>query len=385
MSRKECIGVVLTQPTVNYQRNVLQGIYRKAFELDMNVAVFYTATKEGCFADSPECEEQLFNLPNPEKLYGIIFMPDLIKFNHIDKIKERYKNISDCPVICLDIEENGFICLTSTDNKAIRDNIYHLYECHGCTDIAYMTGIKGHPHAESRLAAYRNTMSELGLEVDEERIYYGDFWYDEGENFVKKLLESPKGLPQAIACASNRMAHSVCEALAKYKVSIPTDIIVTGYWENDAELDYISSTGKDVSDAGAQAIQMLHEIKNGIAYEKKCYTVYCSSVVHLSQTCGCTSTDTRILDNVATSLSLEEDMGYFSLYNNMRDALMDAEDFYDFFGKWTGIPFISNPLCISACVFQTAGTLLKVYKPLPTRCIWFMQLLITITAIMRER
>ena len=352
MNRKECIGVVLTQPTVNYQRNVLQGIYRKAFELDMNVAVFYTATKEGCFADSPECEEQLFNLPNPEKLYGIIFMPDLIKFNHVDKIKERYRKIIDCPVICLDIEEDGFICLTSTDNKAIRDNIYHLYECHGCTDIAYMTGIKGHPHAESRLAAYRSTMSELGLEVDEERIYYGDFWYNEGENFVKKLLNSPKGLPQAIVCASNRMAHSVCEALAKYKVSIPTDIIVTGYWENDAELDYISSAGKDVSDAGAQAVQMLHEIKSGTAYEKKCYTVDCSSIVHLSQTCGCTSTDNRVLDKVATSLSLEEDMGYFSLYNNMRDALMDAEDFYDFFWKmdWHTFylkPFMHFSLCFS--------------------------------------
>ena len=166
MSRKECIGVVLTQPTVNYQQNVLSGIYKKAFELDMNVAGFYASTKEGCFADSAECEEQIFNLPNPEKLYGIIFFPDLIKFHHIDRIKERYRNITECPVICVDIEEEGFTCLTTTDNKVIRDNIHHLYECHGCTDIAYMTGIKGHPHAESRLEAYRNTMSELGLEVE---------------------------------------------------------------------------------------------------------------------------------------------------------------------------------------------------------------------------
>lgn len=352
MSRKECIGVVLTQPTVNYQRNVLQGIYRKAFELDMNVAVFYTSTKEGCFADSAECEEQLFNLPNPEKLYGIIFMPDLIRFNHVDQIKERYRNITECPVICLDIEEDGFICLTSTDNKVIRDCIYHLHECHGCTDIAYMTGTKGHPHATSRLDAYRTAMSELGLEVDEERIYYGDFWYDEGENFVKKLLESPKGLPQAIACASNRMAHSVCEALAKFKVSIPNDIIVTGYWENDAELDYISSTGKDSSDAGAQAVQMLYEIKNGIDYEKKNYTFDCSSIVHLSRTCGCTTTDNRVLDNVPTSLSLEEDMGYFSLYNNMRDALQDAEDFYDFFWKLDWHTFYLKPFNLLSVCFS---------------------------------
>lgn len=343
MSRKECIGVVLTQPTVNYQQNVLSGIYKKAFELDMNVAVFYASTKEGCFADSAECEEQIFNLPNPEKLYGIIFFPDLIKFHHIDRIKERYRNITECPVICVDIEEEGFTCLTTTDNKVIRDNIHHLYECHGCTDIAYMTGIKGHPHAESRLEAYRNTMSELGLEVDEERIYYGDFWYDEGENFVKKLLESPRGLPQAITCASNRMAHSVCEALTKHGVTIPDEIIVTGYWENDAELDYISSTGKDLSDAGSEAVHMIHEMRNGTVYEKKNYTFDCNSVVHMSQTCGCSSDDSRVLDSVATKFSLEEDMGYFSLYNNMKDALQDAEDFYDFFWKADWHTFYLKP------------------------------------------
>ena len=352
MGRKECIGVVLTQPTINYQSSVLQGIYRKAFELDLNVAVFYASTKEGCFTDTAYCEEEIFNLPNPEKLYGIIFMPDLIQFKHIDKIKERYRNITECPVICFDIEEDGFICLTSNDNKVVRDNIHHLYECHGCTDIAYMTGIKGHPHAESRLEAYRKTMAELGLEVDEERIYYGDFWYDEGENFVKKLIESPKGLPQAIACASNRMAHSVCEALEKRHVNIPNDIIVTGYWENDKELEYISSTGKDLLDAGVYAVEMLSEIRNGRINEKKNYSFECGSIVNMSKTCGCYSNDSSILSNVAPILSLEEDMGYFSLYNSMKEVLQDAEDFYDFFWKmdwytWYMKPFSQFSFCFS--------------------------------------
>lgn len=331
MSRKECIGVVLTEPTANYQRNVLQGIYRKAFELDMNVAVFYAATKEGCFADSAECEEQIFNLPNPEKLCGIIFLPDLIRFKHIGKIKENYRNITGCPVVCFDMEEEGFVCLTSTDNNAVRENIRHLYECHNCTDIAYMTGVKGHPHAESRLLSYRNTMAELGLKVNEERIFYGDFWYEKGAEFVNKLLGSPDGLPQAIACASNRMAHSVCEALKENGIAVPDDVIVTGYWENDAELDYISSMGKDVADAGEKAVIMINDMRNGTVYEKKNYSFDCASVTHVSHTCGCPSTENDDVGMASAALSIEDDKGYFSLYNNMRDALQDAEDFNDFF------------------------------------------------------
>ncbi len=333
MNHRNCIGVVLTQPAVNYQRNVLDGIYKKAFELDLNVAVFYTPTKEGCFADSAECEEQIFNLPNPEKLYGIVFMPDVINFKHIDKIKERYRSITGCPVICLDIEEEGFVCLTSTDSNAVSDNILHLHEVHGCADIAYMTGIKGHPHAESRLQIYRDTMAKLGLAVKEDRIYYGDFWYFEGENFVKKLMESPDGMPQAIACASNRMAHSVCEALKKYNISVPDEVIVTGFWENDAELSYISSVGKNSADTGYRAVEMLDEIRKGVKYEKKCYSADCSSVIKRAASCGCADDGNHTVSSGIAAVDFEEDIGYFSLYNNMRDSLQEADDFYDFFWK----------------------------------------------------
>lgn len=360
MKKRECIGVVLSRPSDDYQRGVLQGIYKRAFELDINVAVFYTPTDIGSFTDAPECEEQIFALPNPEKLYGIIYMSDRIKFKDAESIKERYRKITECPVICLDIEEEGFTCLVSTDTSMVRENIRHLYECHGCTDIAYMTGTKGHPHSEARLRAYYDVMAELGLEVKPNRTHYGDFWYNEGESFVKKLIESPEGLPQAISCASDRMAHSVCEALKKYGKRIPEDILVVGSLENDPLLSYLSSVSKNVSDAGYQAVSTLNEMRNGVRYEKKTYYLECDSVVVSGATCGCPNERELMTDNSLT-IEITDDAGFFSLYNNMRDYLQESEDFTDFFWRMDYHTLYFKPFSHFSFVFTkdwdtTSGT-----------------------------
>ena len=332
MDVRKCIAVVMAQPAVNYQSNILRGIYRKAFELDMNVAVFYTPTKSGCYTDAPEIEEQILYMPDTDKFSGIVFMPDGIQFDDVDRIKEKYRKVTSCPVICLDIEEQGFTCLTTTDKAAVEDSIRHIYSCHQCTDIAYMTGIKGHPHAEARLEAFRSVMEKLGLAVGEDRIYYGDFWYDEGENFVKQLMESPRGLPQAIACASDIMAHSVCQALQKHGYAIPRDIIVTGYGEGDDEFDYITSAGKNMADEGYRAVELIDEMNRGAEHQGKCFMHNCGSVMHLSRTCGCGSAETlRSVESVISAF--DKDEGYFSYYNNMRDTLQEVDDFDDFFWK----------------------------------------------------
>jgi len=42
----------------------------------------------------------------------------------------------------------------------------------------------GERHSIERLKAYRDSMEEHGLTVNEDNIYYGDFWYTNGERCV---------------------------------------------------------------------------------------------------------------------------------------------------------------------------------------------------------
>lgn len=333
MHQRDCVGVIITQPETDYQSSLLSGVFAKAFELDMNVAVFNTSTKECCFKDNPESEQSIFTLPNPEKLCGIIYVPDTFKYKNVDEITEQMRKITECPVISVDMELEGFINLISTDDKVIYDMVEHLHCEHGCNTIAYMTGTKGHPHSEARLNGYYSAMEKLGLSYTKEQTYYGDFWYNEGENFVEQLINSADGLPDAILCASNRMAHSVCLALEKRGINVPKDIIVAGYYESAIKLNYISASGKDSADTGSEAVNMINRIKNGEKLEKKTYYYDCTSILNKSISCGCSKSEVKNIKAEKFTIDLSDEEGYFSMYNNFKDNLLEAESFQDFI--WT--------------------------------------------------
>lgn len=331
LESRKCIGVITAEPDGKCQQMLLQGIRDKAFEKNMNVAVFCTATTNSCYSDYSKTEEQIFYLPDFDKLYGVVYAPDMINFSCVSKITERCLKAS-CPVVCTEVETEGFISLVGTDDGVVREMILHLYHEHGCRDIAYMTGIKDHPHAEMRLQSYRNIMQELGINVTEDRVFYGDFWYDKGEDFVQQLLDSEKGLPQAIACASDRMAHSVCEALKSRGYSVPGDILVTGYYENDPNLSYITGMGKNPATVGYRAVEMICDIVEGKQYEKKAYYVECASSKNISYSCGCVDKSSKMIMGAVLDI-FEESGGFFSPYNRMAENLQEVDGFNDFFWK----------------------------------------------------
>ena len=110
--------------------------------------------------------------------------------------------------------------------------ISHLIEKHGYKDIAYLTGKSWHDHSKKRLQAYRDCMAEHGLEVREDRVFYGDFWYTSGENTADKLIRSGD-LPEAVACANDCMAIGLAEELIHAGLRIPEDIAVIGFDTSD--------------------------------------------------------------------------------------------------------------------------------------------------------
>ena len=68
-----------------------------------------------------------------------------------------------------------------------------------------------------------------GLDAGDDRIFYGDYWYDGGNDMVRELMERRQKLPEAIACANDLMAVGVAEALADRGIRVPEDIAIVGY------------------------------------------------------------------------------------------------------------------------------------------------------------
>ncbi len=329
---RKTIAVYTSEQEKQYQLGIIEGINKVAFENNYNVAIFSTTVK-GWGERYNVGELNIFSLPNIKNLAGIISLVDTIKYDDIDDILNKplfeYAKETNYPLVLVDSLYEGLPSFVSDDTKVIADMIEHLYKVHNCKDIAYMTGVKGHPHAEHRLECFRKAMADNGLEIDENKLYYGDFWYFEGDNFVAKLIEQGK-LPDAIACANDHMAYSVYTSLIKRGYKVPNDILVMGYGEDFEIMKYISATRRHTEKLGIEACKGLIKLIDGEKLPLTPQRVICDSKSNHAITCGCKSVDTYAF---ATKKELGDTVtgGFFSEHNSMNESLVGQKSFKDVF------------------------------------------------------
>lgn len=265
--RRKTIGIITTDIYEAYQQNVMRGIQREASAHGYDLVVFSSFLKAGMWFGFKKAEQNIYNLIQYEKLDGIILMPDhLMEFEGSRRLPEILRQSFKGPVVVLDYHIEGFPCVMEKGSGQLRPVLEHLYLVHGLTDIACMTGPREHPHAQQRLQSYRDFMEEQGLPIRENRIFYGDFWYNKGEEVLEQLLQSPEGLPQAICCASDNMGVSLYAACRKRGIRVPQDLVITGY---DADSGgsilphFLTSVSKDSESLGVNAMRRIVNVLEG--------------------------------------------------------------------------------------------------------------------------
>lgn len=324
---RKLIGVIISQPDAPYQHKLLSGIIERASGLDYDTAVFSSYIKDELSPSWHKGEANIFSMINYSALDGIIFVPDTLRVNDVNKSVE--KNILEKfrkPVVSVDIKNDNFSNIFTDDIQSIKLIISHLIEKHKLTDIAFMTGIKGHPHSTNRLTGYYEALVEHGIPIDQSRVFYGDFWYDKGEEVVQSLINDPRPMPQAIACASDTMAISVCEALKAHGYKVPDDIAVTGYDSIEEGINYvpcITSSEIPSDSTGRRAVSLLHSLITGTKFTDE----QCRASITLGKSCGCSVDASEELRRKHSAWKNDNYTGEFnSTYNFMLEALISEKE-----------------------------------------------------------
>ncbi len=322
MQNRKTIGVFIGRPDELFQTKFLRAVGREAFQNDMDVLVFSSMLRTGGYAEYQAGETRIMELVNFNLLDAVILVPDSLQMlpDYAQQIAGHIRDNFDGVRVSIDLEMPGYEMFACDDVEGICEIVSHLIEVHGCTDIAFMTGPKEHPHSQNRLAGYQKAMEKAGLSVDEERIFYGDFWYDEGERVVEELLNSKKGLAQAVACGSDTMAVSVCYALQKREIRVPEDVLVTGF---DCEVAegredaFITSAVRGIDMAAAKAVRYISEKLDAKGQK---YPLRKKSDLRLYQSCSCGRR--YRFENV---LQDKREDDFFALYNFMQERLLMAK------------------------------------------------------------
>ena len=283
------IGIITGEQGNDYSISLIKSFHEEAVRLDYDLFVFANyGTYDHNIALYGEGESSVYKIPVPDSFDGFII--DETLFN-IDKMSEAVYNYFNknvqCPVVYLKRRTERFYDALLADRQAIKDVTNHFIKDHGFTKICHMTGRWELHDARDRYLGYEEAMLEAGLDVTDDMVFYGDYWYNKASDAVDYFTHDGTDLPQAIVCANDFMAVAVCIELKNRGIRVPEDVCVSGY-DNEEVTKHsdtpITTFDANIEEFGRQAINILHNAINGDCPSKE---TYIPSTMILRDSCGC--------------------------------------------------------------------------------------------------
>lgn len=349
LNGRKTIGIILFDITGYYQQQLVHTLSKTASKHGYNLLTFSAFTIYGSDTKNAAGEYNILHLIPYEQLDALIVCHDT--FNSNEAVEELWKLVTErcqAPIISIRKKVNGCYNILVEDTDAIPAFVRHFHDVHHFDRIAFMSGPYNHPDAIFRLEKYKEAMAELGLDCPEEYIFEGNFWKDCALDASKHFM-SLKKRPQAIVCANDYMALSLCKELTLQGYSVPQDIAISGFDDvRDARANVppLTTCYVSVSDMAKKAMETIDTLLNG--KEAPACTFVPTKII-IRNSCGCESSTMKDLSlsrmyevelmeqlinqnahNTFVSISLEnmtsaEDIGD---YLRLEDVSGIARDFY---------------------------------------------------------
>ena len=349
LNGRKNIGIILFDITGYYQQQLVHTLSKTASKRGYNLLTFSAFTIYGSDTKNAAGEYNILHLIPYEQLDALIVCHDT--FNSNEAVEELWKLVTErcqAPIISIRKKVNGCYNILVEDTDAIPAFVRHFHDVHHFDRIAFMSGPYNHPDAIFRLEKYKEAMAELGLDCPEEYIFEGNFWKDCALDASKHFM-SLKKRPQAIVCANDYMALSLCKELTLQGYSVPQDIAISGFDDvRDARANVppLTTCYVSVSDMAKKAMETIDTLLNG--KEAPACTFVPTKII-IRNSCGCESSTMKDLSlsrmyevelmeqlinhnahNTFVSISLEnmtsaEDIGD---YLRLEDSPGNTRDFY---------------------------------------------------------
>lgn len=349
LNGRKTIGIILFDITGYYQQQLVHTLSKTASKCGYNLLTFSAFTIYGSDTKNAAGEYNILHLIPYEQLDALIVCHDT--FNSNEAVEELWKLVTErcqAPIISIRKKVNGCYNILVEDTDAIPAFVRHFHDVHHFDRIAFMSGPYNHPDAIFRLEKYKEAMAELGLDCPEEYIFEGNFWKDCALDASKHFM-SLKKRPQAIVCANDYMALSLCKELTLQGYSVPQDIAISGFDDvRDARANVppLTTCYVSVSDMAKKAMETIDTLLNG---KEAPACTFAPTKIIIRNSCGCESSTMKDLSlsrmyevelmeqlinqnahNTFVSISLEnmtsaEDIGD---YLRLEDVPGIARDFY---------------------------------------------------------
>ena len=281
------IAVLVTALDSDVQAKTLRGIEEFCKNNNCNLAAFVWFTGANEREKHNMGEANIAALPDLSLFDGVIVFSNVL---HVQSSRHKIEALlSDlpCPVVCIG-DKVGDSYHISTDNYiAMRELVEHIVVDHNIKNIHFVKGVKGNGDAEARYKAYEDVLTEHNIPIVYDRISQGDFYVSGGELAAKEILSSKLPFPEAIICANDMMAITVCDILVEKGYRVPEDVIITGYdyiGEGQAHFPSLTTVKSRFDELGKQACKIIIDVIEGKDVPKD---TFLPDEVVLAESCGC--------------------------------------------------------------------------------------------------
>ncbi len=266
----------------------IEGIKRYAAIKDLDIHFYIGFAANNRKKTTNEGQLNIYNLARLEEYDGLIVFSNLL--NNIPTAEKLCREASDkgIPVISIGMRLDGIPYLGNNNEEGMKELVEHLITKHGVKDIVYIGGDKDHIDTIDRVRVVREVMAEHDLKLKDENVYYGDWINEKPIEITEELVNSGKGLPDAIVCANDIMALAVVSRLIELGYDVPKDVIVTGFdhiGEGDISYPALTTVDQDYETIGYKSCEMLYGILDGECPEDTSGSV--ASKLIVGESCGC--------------------------------------------------------------------------------------------------
>lgn len=322
-NQRKTIGVFLCDAAAQFQNDFCVGVSEQAYKDGFNVAFFtlFGAYHKELYGAG---EISIGSLPDYSELDGILILPGTFAVNGLEQqIIDAIRTQATCPVVSIMNEIPPYPTLLTDDLHSLDELVLHFIQVHGFTRIGFLSGPRGNPIAEQRLASYTRILTEQGLSIEEGRIFYGDFWTQCGQDAARFFFDGPLPPPQAIVCANDSMALSLCAALGERGLFVPEDVAISGcdnIFEATNFIPPLTTVHIAAAALGRRGVALIQEALSGAPLEDR---NYCGTRTIFRESCGCQATDRKMLAVARHKLMQESEL----TLQRTRDVMFMSIDF----------------------------------------------------------
>ncbi len=222
LKRADMIAVIFPEIDSGFFTEVLRGIDETASEHSYHLMTAFT--------HGPDDERNLISRFVWERRVDALILMNLT----LPEAYLRDLSLWEHPIVLMDrpVRMDNMYSVSIDNRNGARELTNHLIE-HGYRRIAFISGPKGTYDADERLAAFRETMGENGLEVNDRLIWPGQFTEASGRDAVARWLDADNPLPDAIFAANDAMAIGALSLLRERGFRVPRDTALVGFDDID--------------------------------------------------------------------------------------------------------------------------------------------------------